>query len=50
MIQGLLFGHIMLDFSQLPELEEGWVELAIQTIVDLVGGSEKFQTLVKPAK
>ena len=50
MIQGLLFGHIMLDFSQLPELEEGWVELAIQTIVDLVGGSEKFQTLAKPAK
>jgi AcrR family transcriptional regulator len=50
MIQGLLFGHIMLDFSQLPELEEGWVELAIQTIVNLVGGSEKFQTLAKPAK
>lgn len=50
MIQGLLFGHIMLDFSQLPELEDGWVELAIQTIVDLVGGSEKFQTLAKPAK
>jgi AcrR family transcriptional regulator len=50
MIQGLLFGHIMLDFSQLPELEEGWVELAIQTIVDLVGGSEKFQTLVKSPK
>ena len=50
MIQGLLFGHIMLDFSQLPELEDGWVELAIQTIVDLVGGSEKFQTLVKSPK
>ena len=50
MIQGLLFGHIMLDFSQLPELEEGWVELAMQTIVDLVGGSEKFQTLVKSPK
>ncbi len=50
MIQGLLFGHIMLDFSQLPELEEGWVDLAMQTIVDLVGGSEKFQTLVKSPK
>lgn len=50
MIQGLLFGHTMLDFSQLPELEEGWVELAMQTIVDLVGGSEKFQTLVKSPK
>jgi AcrR family transcriptional regulator len=50
MIQGLLFGHIMLDFSQLPELEDGWVELAIQTIVDLVGGSEKFQTLAKSAQ
>ena len=50
MIQGLLFGHIMLDFSQLPELEEGWVDLAMQTIVDLVGGSDKFQTLVKSPK
>jgi AcrR family transcriptional regulator len=50
MIQGLLFGHTMLDFSQLPELEEGWVDLAMQTIVDLVGGSEKFQTLVKSPK
>jgi AcrR family transcriptional regulator len=47
MIQGLLFGHVMLDFSQLPELEEGWVEVALQTIVNLVGGSEKFQTLSK---
>jgi hypothetical protein len=47
MIQGLLFGHIMLDFSQLPELEDGWIDLAMQTIVDLVGGSEKFQTLAK---
>jgi len=46
-IQGLLIGHILLDFAQLPELEEGWVELAMQTIVDLVGGSEKFQTLAK---
>jgi AcrR family transcriptional regulator len=50
MIQGLLMGHIMLDFSQLPELEEGWVDLAIQTIVNLVGGSEKFQTLSKASK
>jgi AcrR family transcriptional regulator len=50
MIQGLLFGHIMLDFSQLPELEEGWVEVATQTIVNLVGGSEKFQTLAKASK
>lgn len=47
MIQGLLVGHIMLDFSQLPELEEGWVDLAMQTIVDLVGGSEKFRSLAK---
>jgi hypothetical protein len=50
MTQGLLFGHIMLDFSQLPELEEGWVEMAMQTIVTLVGGSEKFQTLAKVSK
>jgi AcrR family transcriptional regulator len=47
MIQGLLFGHIMLDFSQLPELEEGWVEVAMETIVSLVGGSDKFQTLAR---
>jgi len=50
MIQGLLMGHIMLDFSQLPELEEGWVDLAIQTIANLVGGSEKLQALAKPPK
>jgi AcrR family transcriptional regulator len=50
MIQGLLFGHVMLDFSQLPDLEEGWVEIAMQTIVNLVGGSEKFQTLAKASK
>jgi AcrR family transcriptional regulator len=50
MIQGLLFGHIMLDFSQLPELEDGWVEIALQTIVNLVGGSEKFQTMAKVSK
>ena len=50
MIQGLLFGHIMLDFSQLPELEEDWVDLAMETIVNLVGGSEKFQSLAKANK
>jgi hypothetical protein len=50
MVQGLLMGHIMLDFSQLPELEEGWVDLAMQTIVNLVGASEKFQTLAKASK
>ena len=50
MIQGLLFGHVMLDFSQLPELEDGWVEIALQTIVNLVGGSEKFQTMAKVSK
>jgi AcrR family transcriptional regulator len=50
MIQGLLFGHVMLDFSQLPDLEEGWVDLAMQTIVNLVGASEKFKTLAKVPK
>ena len=50
MIQGLLMGHIMLDFSQLPELEEGWVDLAMESIVNLVGASEKFQTLAKASK
>ena len=50
MIQGLLIGHISLDFSQLPELEEGWVDLAMESIVNLVGASEKFQTLAKASK
>ena len=50
MIQGLLIGHIMLDFSQLPELEEDWVDLAMESIVNLVGASEKFQTLAKASK
>jgi len=39
-----------LDFSQLPDLEDGWVELAMETIVNLVGGSEKFQSLAKASK
>ena len=47
MIQGLLIGHLLLDFSQLPDLEDGWGELAILSIVNLVGASEKFQTLAK---
>lgn len=50
MTQGLLIGHIMLDFSQLPELEEGWVEMAMQTIVTMVGANEKFQSLAKAPK
>jgi AcrR family transcriptional regulator len=50
MLQGLLFGHVLLDFSQLPELEDGWVEIAMQSIVTLVGGSEKLQALAKASK
>ena len=50
MIQGLLIGHIILDFSHLPELEEGWVDLAMESIVNLVGASEKFQPLAKASK
>ncbi len=50
MIQGLLIGHIILDFSHLPELEEGWVDLAMESIVNLVGASDKFQTLAKASK
>jgi AcrR family transcriptional regulator len=50
MIQGLLFGHVILDFSQLSDLEDGWIEIAIQTIVTLVGGSEKLQALAKASK
>ena len=50
MIQGLLIGHIILDFSHLLELEESWVDLAMESIVTLVGASEKFQTLAKASK
>lgn len=50
MIQGLLMGHIMLDFSQLPELEEGWIDLAMESIVNLVGASEKIQILAQAPK
>ncbi len=50
MLQGLLFGHVILDYSQLPALEEGWADVAMQTIVHLVGGSEKFQTLAAAPK
>jgi len=50
MVQGLLMGHIMLDFSQLPELEKDWVDLAMESIANLVGASEKFQTLSKASK
>jgi len=50
MLQGLLFGHVLLDFSQLPDLEDDWKEIAIQTIVTLVGGSEKLQALAKASK
>ena len=50
MIQGLLIGHIILDFSHLPELEEDWVDLAMESIVTLVGASDKFQTLAKASK
>ena len=50
MIHGILFGHVLLDFSRLPELEEGWGDVAISTIIYLVGGSEKFAPLAKAAK
>ncbi len=50
MIQGLLMGHIVLDFSHLPDLEDDWVNIAMQTIVTLVGGSEKFETFAKASK
>ena len=50
MLQGLLFGHVLLDFSQLPDLEDDWIEIAIQTIVTLVGGSEKLQALAKASQ
>ena len=50
MIHGLLFGHVLLDFSRLPELEEDWADVAISSIIYIVGGSEKFAPLAKAAK
>jgi len=47
MIHGLLFGHVLLDFSRLPELEDDWADVAISAIIHLVGGSEKFAPLAK---
>jgi hypothetical protein len=34
----------------LPELEEGWIDLAMESIINLVGASEKFQILAKAPK
>jgi hypothetical protein len=50
MIHGLLFGHVLLDFSRLPELEDDWADVAISAIIHLVGGSEKFAPLAKATK
>jgi AcrR family transcriptional regulator len=50
MIHGLLFGHVLLDFSRLPELEDDWADVAISAIIHLVGGSEKFAPLTKATK
>ena len=50
MIHGLLFGHVLLDFSRLSEREEEWGDIAISTIIYLLGGSEKFAPLAEAAK
>ena len=36
-LQGMIFGHLILDFSHLPELESAWSEATIHTITTLVG-------------
>jgi hypothetical protein len=45
-----LFGHVLLDFSRLPELEDDWADVAISAIIHLVGGSEKFAPLATGSK
>jgi AcrR family transcriptional regulator len=42
LIQGMLFGHIILDFSQLPEVAPGWAEAAIMTMLNLTGAKVAY--------
>jgi hypothetical protein len=37
LLQGMIFGHIILDFSVLPEVAPGWAEAAIMTMLHLTG-------------
>lgn len=36
-LQGMIFGHLILDFSHLPELESEWSDATIHAITTLVG-------------
>jgi hypothetical protein len=38
----MLFGHIILDFSQLPEVAPGWAEAAIMTMLNLTGAKVAY--------
>ena len=42
LIQGMIFGHIILDFSVLPEVTPGWAEAAIMTMLHLTGAKVAY--------
>ena len=42
LIQGMIFGHIILDFSVLPEVTPGWAEAAIMTMLNLTGAKVPY--------
>jgi AcrR family transcriptional regulator len=42
LLQGMIFGHIILDFSVLPEVAPGWAEAAIMTMLHLTGAKVAY--------
>ena len=42
LLQGMIFGHIILDFSVLPEVTPGWAEAAIMTMLHLTGAKVAY--------
>ena len=36
-LQGMIFGHLILDYSKQPELESAWSDATIHTVATLVG-------------
>jgi hypothetical protein len=38
----MIFGHIILDFSVLPEVTPGWAEAAIMTMLHLTGAKVAY--------
>lgn len=42
LLQGMIFGHIILDFSVLPDVTPGWAEAAIMTMLHLTGAKVDY--------